>query len=132
MATIDGPAPVATYGTPATGIRNGTGTAALVLGIIAIVLCWTVIGGIVLGILAVIFGFIGRGRVKRGEADNRRSTNAGIIMGFVGIVLAGALIAFGVSVLNSPAGKTLQQCLKNANGDKAAVSQCDTQYANNH
>jgi uncharacterized membrane protein len=97
-----------------------------------VVLCWTVIGGIVLGILAVVFGFVGRGRVKRGEADNRRSTTAGIITGIVGIVLAGGLIALGFSILNSPAGKNLQQCLKNANGNKAAVSQCDTQYANSH
>jgi hypothetical protein len=132
MSTTDGSAPAATYGAPATAIRNAPGTAALVLGILAIVLSWTVIGGIVLGILAVVFGIVGRGRVKRGEADNRRSTNAGIITGVVGVVLAGALIAFGVTILNSPAGKTLQQCLKNAHGDKAAVSQCNAQYVNSH
>jgi len=113
-------------------MRNGPGTAALVLGIIAVVLSWTVVGGIVLGILAVVFGFVGRGRVKRGEADNRRGANAGIITGIVAIVLAGGLIALGVSVLNSPAGKNLQQCLKNAHGDKAAVSQCESQYASSH
>jgi hypothetical protein len=132
MSTIDSSAPVTPYGNSAPVGRNGAGTAALVLGIIAVVLCWTVIGGIVLGILAVVFGFVGRGRVKRGEADNRRSTTAGIITGIVGIVLAGGLIALGFSILNSPAGKNLQQCLKNANGNKAAVSQCDTQYANSH
>ena len=109
-------------------MRNGPGTAALVLGIIAVVLCWTVVGGLVLGILAVVFGFVGRGRVKRGEADNRRGANAGIITGVVAIVLAGGLIALGVSVLNSPAGKNLQQCLKNAHGDKTAISQCNAQY----
>ena len=108
------------------------GTAGLVLGIVAIVLSWTVVGGIVLGILAIIFGGIGRSRVRRDEADNRRSANAGIITGIVGVLLAGALIAFGFTILNSPAGKNLQQCLKNANGNKAAVSQCDTQYVNSH
>jgi hypothetical protein len=126
MATIDGPA--AAYGTPATVVRNAPGTAALVLGIIAVVLSWTVVGGIVLGILAVVFGFVGRGRVKRGEADNRRGANAGIITGFVGILLAGGLIALGVTILNSPAGKNLQHCLKNAHGDKTAISQCNAQY----
>jgi heme/copper-type cytochrome/quinol oxidase subunit 2 len=132
MSTIDGPAPVEAYGTPAVPLRNGPGTAALVLGILAIVLSWTVVGGIVLGILAVVFGFVGRGRVKRGEADNRRGTNAGIITGIVAIILAGGLIALGVSVLNSPARKTLQQCVKNAHGDKAAISQCNAQYVNSH
>jgi Domain of unknown function (DUF4190) len=132
MATTDGSAPVATYGTPVTSIRNGPGTAALVLGILAVVLSWTVVGGIVLGILAVVFGFVGRGRVKHGEADNRRSATAGIVTGVVGIVLACGLIALGVSLLNSPAGKNLQQCLKNANGNKAAISQCNAQYVSNH
>ena len=131
MSTLDSPAP-ASYGTPGTAMRNGPGTAALALGIIAVVLSWTVIGGIVLGILAVVFGFVGRGRVKRGEADNRRGANAGIITGIVAIILAGGLIALGVSVLNSPAGKNLQACLKNAHGDKAAISQCNTQYVNSH
>jgi uncharacterized protein DUF4190 len=129
--SIDGSPPV-TYGIPGKGLRNGPGTAALVLGIVAVVLSWTVVGGIVLGILAVIFGTVGRVRVKHGEADNRRSANAGIITGVVGIVLAGGLIALGFSVLNSTAGKNLQQCLKNANGNKAAVSQCDAQYVSSH
>ena len=53
------------YGGGPVVARNGLGTAALVLGILALVTCWTVIGGVVLGVLAVIFGFIGRGRVKR-------------------------------------------------------------------
>ncbi|HEY3926682.1 MAG TPA: DUF4190 domain-containing protein [Acidothermaceae bacterium] len=127
MSTLDGPAP-ATYGAPGASMRNAPGTAALVLGIIAVVVSWTVIGGIVLGILAVVFGFVGRGRVKRGEADNRRGTNAGIITGIVAIILAGGLIALGVSVLNSPAGKNLQHCLKDAHGDKTAISQCNAQY----
>ena len=132
MSTIDGPVPVAAYGPPAVVGRNGAGTAGLVLGILAIVLSWTVIGGIVLGILAILFGAVGRGRVKRGEADNRRSATAGIITGAVGVILAGALIAFGVTILNSPAGKNLQHCLRNANGDKAAISQCNAQYVSSH
>src|ERR1700722_4273019 len=93
MSTLDSPAPVTTYGTPATGVRNGVGTAALVLGILAIVLSWTVLGGIVLGVLAVIFGIVGRGRANRGEATNRGSATAGIVTGVIGVVLAGALIA---------------------------------------
>jgi hypothetical protein len=132
MSAIDSSAPVAPYGDSAPVGRNAPGTAALVLGILAFVLCWTIVGGIVLGILAVVFGFVGRGRVKRGEADNRRVANAGIITGIVGILLAGGLIALGVSILNSPAGKNLQECLKNANGNKAAVSQCNAQYLNSH
>jgi hypothetical protein len=108
--------------------RNGLGTAALVLGILALVTCWTVIGGVVLGVLAVIFGLIGRGRVKRGEATNGGSALAGIITGALGILAAAALIAVGVSILNSPAGKNLQSCLSSAGSNSAAQQSCQDQY----
>ncbi|MFF8293069.1 DUF4190 domain-containing protein [Streptomyces sp. NPDC016309] len=73
---------------------NGMGVAALVLGIISVVLfcAWGL--GIVLGILALIFGIVGRGKVRRGEANNHGMALAGIILGAVGIVVSGAFLAF--------------------------------------
>jgi hypothetical protein len=44
------------------------------------------------------------------------------------VLLAGLLIAVGVSVLNSPAGKNLRSCLSNAHGDQAKIQQCNDQY----
>ncbi|MGW6058411.1 DUF4190 domain-containing protein [Streptomyces sp. NPDC055189] len=71
---------------------NGMGVTALVLGIIAAAgFClWPL--AIVLGILAIIFGAIGRGRAKRGEATNSGQALAGIICGVAGIVLGVALM----------------------------------------
>ena len=54
------------YGAPLQATRNGLGTAALVLGILAIPGAITIIGGVLLGILAIILGAIGRSRAKRG------------------------------------------------------------------
>lgn len=125
------PAP-APYGQPPVAARNGMGTAALVLGIIALVTCWTVIGGIVLGLLAIGLGIGGRGRANRGAATNGGSATAGIVTGALGLVLAIVLIVAGVALLNTPAGKTLRSCLKSASGDQTKISQCQTQYANNH
>ncbi|MCX5601059.1 DUF4190 domain-containing protein [Streptomyces phaeochromogenes] len=78
---------------------NGLGTAGLVLGIIAAVgFClWPV--ALACGILAVIFGAIGRGKARRGEATNPGQALAGIICGAVGIALA---IAFAVVFLIVP------------------------------
>lgn len=75
---------------------NGMGVASLVLGIIAsAAFClWPV--AIVLGILAVIFGAIGRSKANRGEATNGGQALAGVICGAVGSALA---LAFGVIVL---------------------------------
>jgi heme/copper-type cytochrome/quinol oxidase subunit 2 len=70
------------------GANNGLGTAALVIGIIAVLGCWTIVGGIVLGVLAIVFGFIGRGRVKRGEASNGGAATAGLALGAVGLAVA--------------------------------------------
>ncbi|NEE60589.1 DUF4190 domain-containing protein, partial [Streptomyces sp. SID8455] len=47
-----------------------------------------------LGILALIFGIIGLGRAKRGEATNRGMALAGIITGSVGIVIGAVLLGF--------------------------------------
>ena len=65
-------------GPPQSEPKNGLGLAALILAIIGLLLCWSVAGGIVLGVVAVILGFLGRGRVKRGEADNGGVAIAGI------------------------------------------------------
>ncbi|MEU9185032.1 DUF4190 domain-containing protein [Streptomyces sp. NPDC048484] len=86
------------YGWPAMP-SNGLGTASLVLGIIAAVgFClWPV--ALACGILALIFGGIGQGRVRRGEATNSGQVLAGIICGAVGLALA---IAVAVLFLVMP------------------------------
>ncbi|MFF3616449.1 DUF4190 domain-containing protein [Streptomyces sp. NPDC002580] len=89
------------YGWPLTPApSNGMGTAGLVLGIIAVVLfcAWPL--AIVLGVLAVIFGLIGRAKARRGEATNPGQALAGVICGAVGVVLAVALIVFIAVVSN--------------------------------
>ncbi|MFI1035034.1 DUF4190 domain-containing protein [Streptomyces sp. NPDC020951] len=81
------------------GDSNGMGIAGLVLGILAaVVFClWPL--AIVLGILGVVFGAIGRGKARRGEASNPGQALAGIICGAVGTVLA---IALGILVIVAP------------------------------
>ncbi|MCC5033017.1 DUF4352 domain-containing protein [Streptomyces sp. WAC 00631] len=71
--------------------RNGLGTAALILGIIGVVMgvipfmFW--LGGI-LGIIALILGLSGRGKAKRGEATNKGTATAGAVLGPVAVVLS--------------------------------------------
>ncbi|MEU9444032.1 DUF4190 domain-containing protein [Streptomyces sp. NPDC048304] len=78
---------------------NGLGTASLVLGILGAVcfLLWPI--ALVLGILGIIFGAVGRAKANRGEATNPGVALAGLICGAAGIVLAlvfiAALIAAG-------------------------------------
>ncbi|MFF9194814.1 DUF4190 domain-containing protein [Streptomyces sp. NPDC014779] len=74
---------------------NGMGTAAMVVGIIAVVIfCFYGLPSLILGVLAVIFGVIGRKRVQRGEANNGGQATAGIVLGAIGIVLGILMLVF--------------------------------------
>ena len=66
---------------------NGLATWSLVLGIISVVTFWAFGLGVLLGILAVIFGVIGRNRARElpGSLHEGRA-KAGLVLGTVGIV----------------------------------------------
>ncbi|MFB6842712.1 DUF4190 domain-containing protein [Streptomyces sp. NPDC056361] len=80
-------------------MRNGLGTAALILGIIGtlsglIPLFFWLAG--ILGLIALILGLVARGRVKRREANNKGVALTGAILGLAALVLSvvGAVITF--------------------------------------
>jgi hypothetical protein len=108
--------------------RNGLGVAALVLGILALLTSITLVGGIVLGLVAVVLGVLGRGRVQRREADNGGVATAGIVLGVLGIVVSAAIIALGVSIFQSDSGQKYQDCLGNAGSSRAAAQACADQF----
>jgi hypothetical protein len=80
--------------------RNGMGITALVLGLVGVFL-----GMLILlfwlswipALLAVIFGFVGLGHVKKGTANNRGVALSGMILGMVGILLATGTGIFAVT-----------------------------------
>jgi uncharacterized membrane protein HdeD (DUF308 family) len=77
--------------TVATRPRNGVGAAALVVGVVSLVLAILVIFfpfAAVLGIVAVILGLVGMGRASRGEATNRGQAVGGLVTGVLGLLLA--------------------------------------------
>jgi Domain of unknown function (DUF4190) len=82
----------------ARGRRNGMGTAALVCGVVALVLVILLLFsplGAFLGLLAVLFGILGLIRVNRGEADNRGQAVAGLVTGAVALLFG---ILFTITV----------------------------------
>ncbi|WP_420035786.1 DUF4190 domain-containing protein [Streptomyces sp. cg28] len=76
---------------------NGLGVAAMVLGIISDVLflMWPV--AIICGLLGIVFGALGRGKARRGEATNPGQALTGIICGSVGAALAVGFIVLIVA-----------------------------------
>jgi hypothetical protein len=141
-------APPSGYGTPPTGygapvgygaapgyggpagigpqVRNGLGVAALVVGLISVPFAFLVVGG-VFGIFAIILGFAGRSRAKKGEANNPGVALAGIIAGLVAVIVAVAAVIVFIAIYNSDTVTKLRHCLNGAN-DKAAETQCEKDF----
>ena len=73
---------------------NGSGTIALVTGILSFFVC-----PIVLSIVAIIFGKKGMAAAAAGTADNGGQAKAGYIMGIVSLILGVIFIIFYVVVI---------------------------------
>lgn len=126
------PAPAGGY--PATGDpaarprRNGMGTTALVLGVVALTLVVLLLFsplGAFLGLLAVLFGILGLMRANRGEADNRGQAVAGLVTGAIAL-LAGIFFTLSVGTWFATHVNDFNdfgRCMDNAVG-AAAREQC--------
>ncbi|MEU7485765.1 DUF4190 domain-containing protein [Streptomyces sp. NPDC042319] len=128
------PGPPAPMGAPAPQTaRNGLGVAALVLGVIGVLsgliplLFW--LAG-TLGLLALIFGLVGRGRVKRGQATNKGVALAGLLLGIAAMVVAviGAVITFtavkgAVDEINKSLETSTAQPKTGTKGEDAAATE---------
>ncbi|MEJ5915518.1 DUF4190 domain-containing protein [Pseudokineococcus sp. 1T1Z-3] len=68
-------------------VKNGVGVGALVVGIVAVLLACTSVPGILLGVVALVLGVVGRKRVARGDATNKGVATTGLALGIAGIVL---------------------------------------------
>jgi len=102
--------------------------AALVLGALALLLCWTIIGGILLGLIAVVLGIVAVVRARSGRAAGTGLAVTGIVLGTIGLIIAGVLVAVGISFLNSESGQNLQDCLEQAGDDQTAIDQCQQEF----
>jgi hypothetical protein len=111
-----------------TGPRNGLGITALVLAIIGLMFCWSIAGGIILGLCAIIIGFVGRGRVKRGEATNGGVAIAGIVLGFLAIIVSLIFIPIWIGVFDDVGGTDYVDCVAKAGSNQQAIQQCADQF----
>jgi hypothetical protein len=98
--------------------RNGLGIAALVVGILAVAFCWFPFAGIVFGVATVALAIGGRKRIKRGEADNGRTTTIGIALGTAAFVIGVPISAvFLLYIIDH------QNCIDHAHS-RAEYGQC--------
>jgi hypothetical protein len=116
------------YAPPPSAPQNGLGIASLVTAIIALL---SVVGGVVLGVVAVILGFMGWGKAKRGQATNGGVAVAGIVLGFLSIIEAVVVIGLFIWGFGEVGGTDYVDCLSRAGSDQEAVQQCADQFTSN-
>lgn len=104
------------------------GIAALVLAVIALLSAATVFAPIALGAVAVVIGAVGRGRAKRGIADNGGVAIAGIVLGALAIVVGLAFIAIWTTVWKDVRGDDYIDCIQKAGNNQAAEQRCADQF----
>jgi amino acid transporter len=115
------------YQPPPTGPKNGLGIAALVSAIVGLVFCWSVVGGVVLGVLAAILGIVGYGRAKRGQATNTGVAIAGVVLGALAVIVSLAFIPIWMGVFSEVGGTDYLDCVSRAGSDPKAVEGCANQ-----
>jgi hypothetical protein len=88
---------------PAVPTSNGIAVASLVLGILAVVLFFTIWIPVVLGILAIVFGALGISKTNKQGAPQKGLAIAGLVCGAAGIALAILFIVFVIALGTSGA-----------------------------
>lgn len=118
MTTPQEPPPTwGTTQTPTAKAGNGLAVTAMVLGIIGVlfgIIPLTFFIAWILGVLALVFGFIGRGKARRGASGKGQAT-AGIVLG----VIALGLGVWGV-VLVSDAVDDIDDAFEDTSGEVPA------------
>lgn len=122
------PMPYGDYPSVPVAVRNGLGVSALVVGIVALMLSFLIVPGIMLGIVAVILGLVGRARVKRGEATNGSVALAGIVLGVIATIAGLAFIAIWAGLFNKVGASDYFDCLQQAGQDRAKVQLCSDEF----
>ncbi|MGW0121171.1 DUF4190 domain-containing protein [Streptomyces sp. NPDC003327] len=112
---------------PSARRSNGLAIASLVLGIAAVLLFWTVFGGIVLGLLALVLGVIGARRARRGGGPRSGMSVTGAVLGALGMLASAVILAIGASILNSDEFKNFDDCVAHA-GTQAERDACTRDF----
>lgn len=108
--------------------RDGMGIPALVLGLLAVGTCWTGWAGVVLGLPAVVAGYLGARRAFHGLATDGGYSLGGLVTGLIGLVVGAVVVwptLFGSGAFGD--GLTLDQCLGQATTAKE-MHMCKSQH----
>ncbi|MBS4729620.1 DUF4190 domain-containing protein [Mycobacterium sp. SM1] len=112
------------YSPPPATPKNGLGIASLVIAIVALMLVWSVLGGVLVGATAAVIGLVARRRVTRGEATNGGVAVAGVVLGVLAIVVGLIFVAIWMGLWREAGGGDYLTCLQKAGSDPVKQQRC--------
>ena len=115
-----------TWQQPAAGAApagsDGLAIAAMIVGILSLLTSWLVIGALG-GIVAIVLGFLARGRLKQSGREGNGLAITGIVTGFLAVIIGGIVLALGAWLFTTTdgIGGTVSgyiECLEETDGDQ--------------
>jgi hypothetical protein len=88
------------YGPPPGGQQNTQGLVGMILGIVSIPVACCPYLGIPVGIVGLVFSWLGLKKASTGLASNRSQAMAGLICSAVGVVLGIVVLILGIVLKN--------------------------------
>jgi hypothetical protein len=108
--------------------KNWLGATALALAIAGLICSISIVGGVTLGLVAIVVGFSGRRRARLGEASNGDLATAGILLGVLAIVVSLAAIAIWVRLYDEVDFGSYMNCVSK-NSDQQHVEKCASEFS---
>jgi uncharacterized membrane protein len=116
------------YGQQPIKPSSGLAIGALVCGILALLSSWTIIGGIVFGIVAAVLGFIAVNKVNKGTASGKGMGLTGAILGILGIIAA-VIVIFAIGAFWKSTGVgDYVDCINDAGNSTSEQQKCDEEF----
>ncbi len=119
------------YNTQPSKPGSGMAIGALICGVLAVLFSWTIVGGILLGLIAAILGFVAFSKAKKDQAGGTGMSLTGIILGLIGIVLSVVLIVVGVGLFQKSGAGDYIDCINDAGNSTAEQERCADEFQRN-
>ncbi|WP_067834807.1 DUF4190 domain-containing protein [Nocardia lijiangensis] len=110
---------------------KGLAITALVLGILALLSFWTILGGVLFGLFGLIFGIIAFVKARKGTAGGTGMAVTGLILSVLALIGSILIAIVGWSFFVDSGGKDLIDCLDKAGNDQSKIDECERKWNQN-